>query len=116
MIGKWSCYGSFVGQGAATGAGVWVYTTQVYEFNVEKLDENVNAPGRTLFVSHGPERIDEDEPWYRAVTGGAGQFRRAADEVRQTKVGFKQTECENFTFDVKLDGVGRPHRGGHGRY
>ena len=29
VIGKWTCYGSFVGNGGATAEGVWLYSTQV---------------------------------------------------------------------------------------
>ena len=38
MIGKWTCYGSFVGNGGATAEGVWLYSTQVYEFDVEQIE------------------------------------------------------------------------------
>lgn len=31
-IGQWTCYGVFVGDGAATSDGAWVITTQVFEF------------------------------------------------------------------------------------
>ncbi len=98
VIGKWTCWGSFVGKGASTPAGVWLYSTQLYEFDVEQIDKNVYAPGKDALVSHGPERIDENSPWDRAITGGYGRFRRAVGEVAQTKIGFNKTECENFTF------------------
>ncbi len=77
VIGKWTCYGQLRRPRRRDRGGRVVYTTQVYEFNVEKLDENVNAPGRTLFVSRGLERIDEDEPWYRAIAGGRGAAPRS---------------------------------------
>jgi hypothetical protein len=102
VIGKWSCYGSFVGNGGATAEGVWLYSTQVYEFDVEQIDDNVFAPGEHALVSHGVERIDLNVPWDRAVTGGYGNFKRATGQVQQTKIGFNQTECENFTFDFQI--------------
>jgi hypothetical protein len=110
VIGKWTCYGSFVGNGIATEAGVWLYSTQVYEFDVEELAENVYTHGRHLITSHGPERIDEDVPWFRAVTGGTGKFQHVTGEVQQTKIGFNQTQCENFTFEFKLASSDRPRR------
>jgi hypothetical protein len=103
VIGKWTCYGSFVGNGAATAQGTWVYTTQVYEFDAEKLEPNVFAPGKSSIVSHGPERNDLNVPWVRAISGGTGQYRSAQGEVVQTKIGFNPTECENFTVDFNLD-------------
>ena len=78
VIGKWTCYGSFVGNGAATAKGTWVYTTQVYEFNAEKLEQDVFAPGEHAIVSLGPERNDLNVPWARAVSGGYGKYRSAA--------------------------------------
>jgi hypothetical protein len=102
VIGKWTCYGSFVGNGGATAEGVWLYSTQVYEFDVEQMDDNVNAPGEHALVSHGTERNDLDVPWDRAITGGYGKFKRSVGQVQQTKIGFNQTECENFTFDFQI--------------
>jgi hypothetical protein len=103
VIGKWTCFGSFVGNGAATAEGTWIYSTQVYEFAAEKLAANVFAPGRHAIVSIGPERNDLDTPWPRAISGGYGRYRSAQGEVVQTKVGFNQTTCENFTVDFELD-------------
>jgi hypothetical protein len=62
VIGKWTCYGSFVGNGGATVEGVWLYSTQVYEFDVEQIEPNVFAPGADALVSIGPERNDLDVP------------------------------------------------------
>lgn len=106
VVGKWTCYGSFVGNGAATAEGVWVYSTQVYEFDVEQVEANVFEPGEHTLVSIGPERNDLSVPWDRAVTGGSGKFRHARGQVQQTKIGFNQTECENFTFGFEI----RPYR------
>jgi hypothetical protein len=108
VIGKWTCYGSFVGNGGATAEGVWLYSTQVYEFDVEQLEDNVFAPGEHALISHGAERIDLGVPFDRAVTGGYGQFDRSVGQLRQTKIGFNQTECENFTFDFHITPPRRP--------
>jgi hypothetical protein len=106
VIGKWTCYGSFVGNGGATTEGVWLYSTQVYEFDVEQIEPNVFAPGAHALVSVGPERIDLSVPFDRAVTGGSGKFRHARGQLQQTKIGFNQTECENFTVDFEI----RPYK------
>jgi hypothetical protein len=108
VIGKWTCYGSFVGKGGATAEGVWLYSTQVYEFDVEQVEPNVFAPGEHALVSVGPERNDLNVPWDRAITGGYGKFRHARGQLQQTKIGFNQTECENFTVDVEIRPTRRP--------
>jgi hypothetical protein len=108
VIGKWTCYGSFVGNGGATVEGVWLYSTQVYEFDVEQIEPNVFAPGVDALVSIGPERNDLNVPWDRAITGGYGEFEGATGEVQQTKIGFNQTDCENFTFDFEIRQTRRP--------
>jgi hypothetical protein len=106
VIGKWTCFGSFVGKGAGTAQGTWVYTTQVYEFNAQQIEPNVFAPGKHAIISQGPERNDLKTPWQRAVNGGYGKFQGALGEVVQTKIGFNPTTCENFTFDFTFE-VGR---------
>jgi hypothetical protein len=106
VIGKWTCYGSFVGQGIDTPEGTWLYSTQIYEFDVEELADDVFEAGRNLLVSHGPERIDLDVPFLRAITGGTGRFQRSTGQVEQTKIGFNATTCENLTFAFDL----RPDR------
>jgi hypothetical protein len=102
VIGKWTCYGSFVGNGIATAEGVWLYSTQVYEFDAERIDDTVFAPGEHALVSHGAERNDLNVPWYRAITGGYGKFKSSVGQVQQTKIGFNATDCENFTFDFQI--------------
>ena len=85
---------------------MWLYSTQVYEFDAGVLDQNVYEPGPDALVSHGPERIDLGVPFDRAITGGYGRFKHGRGEVTQTKIGFNQTECENFTFEFDV----RPRR------
>jgi hypothetical protein len=108
VLGKWTCYGSFVGNGGATAEGVWLYSTQLYEFDVEQIEPNVFAPGVHALVSVGPERNDLDVPWHRAITGGHGKFKDARGHIQQTKIGFNQTECENFTVDFEIRPSRRP--------
>jgi mannose/cellobiose epimerase-like protein (N-acyl-D-glucosamine 2-epimerase family) len=74
-------------------------STQVYEFRAAAVG---GEPGEHALVSHGPEWVDLDVPFERAIAGGYGRFRNADGEVAQTRVGFNQTQCENYTFDFKL--------------
>jgi hypothetical protein len=56
----------------------------------------------------GPERNDLNVPWNRAVTGGYGKFEGSTGQLQQTKIGFNQTECENFTFEFEIRQSRRP--------
>lgn len=105
VIGKWTCFGAFIGEGLETPEGAWIASTQVYEFDAEEVASNVFTPGSHGLVSHGTERVDF-EPWLRAVTGGYGKFKRTTGQVEQVKVGFNQTTCENFVFTFDIN----PHR------
>lgn len=100
VIGKWTCYGAFIGNGLVTTEGSWIVSTQVYDFAAEPVDNDVFTPGKHGLISHGTERVDF-EPFERAVTGGFGKYRNATGQVEQVKVGFNQTTCENFTFSFK---------------
>ena len=103
VIGKWRCWGSFVGStGAAAAGGPPSYSTQVYEFAPAAFGGDARAPGEHALVSHGPEWVNLAVPFARAIAGGSGRFRSADGEVAQTTIGFNQTQCENYTFDFKL--------------
>ena len=103
VLGKWTCYGSFVGKGGATTRGTWLYSTQVFEFGAQQLEPNVFSPGEHTVISLGSEPTDLGVPFSRPISGGTGRFRSALGEVVQTRIGFNPTTCENFTFDFDLD-------------
>jgi hypothetical protein len=96
VIGKWRCWGSFVD--GAKGSPP-LYSTQVYELTYAEGDP---APGEHALVSHGPEWGNLEVPFERAIAGGYGRFKDADGGVEQTRIGFNQTQCENYTFDFKL--------------
>jgi hypothetical protein len=96
VIGKWRCWGSFVGHAAVATGGPPSYSTQVYQFT------GGSEPSEDGLVSHGPEWVNLAVPFERAIAGGSGRFRNADGEVAQTKIGFNQTQCENYTFHFKL--------------
>jgi hypothetical protein len=103
VIGKWRCWGSFVGTTAAAAAGgPPSYSTQVYEFASAAAGGEIFEPGDHALISHGPEWVDLEVPFERAIAGGYGHFKNADGEVAQTRIGFNQTQCENYTFDFKL--------------
>jgi hypothetical protein len=93
VIGEWTCYGYFVGDGAPTDADVWVVTTQIYDFGGEHV-------GKATLVSHGYERND-DVPFKRPITGGTGPYRGADGFVEQRSLGFHGHDGVKLRFAVE---------------
>jgi hypothetical protein len=96
VIGRWRCWGSFVQ--AAAGSPP-LYSTQIYEL---RYDNGDTTPGEHALVSHGPEWGNSDVPLKRVIAGGYGRFQAAYGAVAQSRIGFNQTQCENYTLDFKL--------------
>ncbi|HSA81230.1 MAG TPA: hypothetical protein VLE23_10430 [Geminicoccaceae bacterium] len=102
VIGKWTYWGSFIGIDEATEPGVWLHSTQVYEFGATEIGEYVFEPVTHVLASDGRERIDLRAPFNRAITGGSGRFEDADGEITQIRIGLNQTKCENFTFEFNI--------------
>lgn len=79
VIGKWICDGVFVGEGMRTEEGVLLISRQTYLF----------ADGDIL-VTQGPELVDENVPFQRAVTGGTGDYANAGATMTQTLLGMSE--------------------------
>jgi hypothetical protein len=94
VIGKWSCRGWHVGDGAHTVTGPWVATTQIYDLS--------SQPGSETIVSDGFELADIDVPIIRAITGGTGPWAQARGEVMQTLLGFNQLNGVNIRYEVSV--------------
>lgn len=95
VIGKWVCKGWFVGDAAHATEGVWVVTTQIYNFGEEY--------GNTTLVSEGYESAEIGEALARAITGGTGEYVGAKGTANQTLLGFNEgTEGVNLRFEVEL--------------
>lgn len=95
VIGEWTCYGWMIGDGGHTTTGVWVISTQVYQFN-EKFD---NA----TIVTDGVEVVDLNVPTSRAITGGTGQYAGASGEQWQTLLGFTQEMGVNLAVSFDFE-------------
>ena len=93
VIGRWTCRGWHVGEGAATVTGPWVITHQLYQLG--------DTPGEHTFTTDGHELVDLDVAIKRAVTGGTGVYRRMGGEVIQTMIGFNASKGVNLR--VKAD-------------
>jgi hypothetical protein len=94
VIGRWTCRGWHVGEGAKTVTGPWVVTHQLYDFG--------DRPGQISFASDGAELVDLNVPITRAVIGGTGPFEQARGEVVQTMVGFNQLNGVVLRFELKI--------------
>lgn len=102
VIGKWRVWGSFVGHAGVTTEGPPSYSTHVYELSVAAPGGDLVEQGEHALVSHGPEWVSLEVPFERAIAGGYGHFKNADGAVAQTRIGFNQTQCENYTFEFRL--------------
>ena len=98
VIGTWTCYGSFVGNGAYTESGPWVVTTQVFEFHGDWA-------GAETIVTVGLENPQGAGPASRAIVGGTGRYATAQGEVIQLTLGHNASEGVDASFVFDLVGV-----------
>lgn len=94
VIGRWTCRGWFVGDGARTESGSWVITTQLYDFGAQA--------GNVTLITEGYELVDPNTPVKRSITGGTGPFRNARGEGEQVLLGFNQAEGVNLRFKLRV--------------
>ena len=93
VIGTWICKGWFVGDAAHATEGVWVVSTQIYNFGEEY--------GNTMLITEGYESAATGETIARAITGGTGQYTGADGVANQVLLGFNEgTEGVNLRFEV----------------
>ncbi|MBN2700204.1 MAG: hypothetical protein JXR29_01985 [Methylothermaceae bacterium] len=95
VIGRWTCWGFHVGNGAATETGPVVITHQLFDFG-ERF-------GHRSIVTAGFELVDIGEPIQRAITGGTGPYRNARGEVVQTLIGFNGQNGVNLHVRFKVN-------------
>jgi hypothetical protein len=93
VIGRWYCYGHMIGDAGHATSGVWVISTQVYDFGP--------AYGDVSIVTTGFELADFDQPITRAISGGTGAYKSARGEAEQVLLGFNATV--GVVLRVKLD-------------
>jgi hypothetical protein len=82
VIGEWSCEGFFIGDGAHTTEGAWVYTTQLFAFG-----DDPDTGAETIVVT-GYEGSEPGELVNGAVTGGTGRYSTSRGEADQELLGF----------------------------
>jgi hypothetical protein len=94
VLGTWYCRGWFVGDGAHVASGEFAFTTQFFDFN----EEYDNA----TLVTEGYEKMDFNQPFARAITGGTGRFMRARGEAMQELLGFTEDMAVNLRFEIHV--------------
>lgn len=83
VIGRWTCRGWHVGEGAHTETGPWVITHQYFDFG--------RTFGSRSITNEGYELVDMNVPFKRAVTGGTGIFKNAKGDSTQVFLGFNRS-------------------------
>src|SRR5262245_3804736 len=94
VIGRWTCRGWNVGEGAKTVSGPWVITHQLYDFG--------GKPGQVTIMTDGVELVDIGAPVKRALIGGTGPYAEARGEATQTMIGFNQINGVNLRYEVRV--------------
>jgi len=95
VLGRWTCRGWHVGEGAKTTEGPWVVTNQVFDLG--------NKAGSRTIVTEGFELPAANVPIKRAITGGTGKYSGAKGEQVQVLLGFPNTSFGvNLRVELKL--------------
>lgn len=97
VIGEWTCWGYFVGDGAASESGVWAVSTQIYDFYVEPGYAEDKAPSKHTVVSEGHEPARMHGIVTRSITGATGLAKAAEGELVQMLDGTNETGGVNLS-------------------
>lgn len=92
VIGRWTCDGYFVGEGARTTTGAMVMTRQIFEFDTGEI-----------LINQGAELADIDVAAPRVVTGGTGVFAEIGSEMRQTLLGMTDGYGVRLSIEIPAD-------------
>lgn len=96
VIGEWLCRGYFIGDGAHTTEGSWVYTTQLFAFG-----EDPDA-GRQTVVVVGYEGAEVGKAVTGAITGGTGRYATARGEASQELLGINNAELPTMGINKRV--------------
>lgn len=94
VIGEWICQGYMINDAGHAKGGVWVFSTQFFQFGQE--------PGAQTLVTTGYELADVGVTIARAITGGSGEYSTARGETSQMMLGLNATEGVNLRVQVKV--------------
>lgn len=102
VIGEWLCRGYFIGDGAHTTEGSWVYTTQLFSFGADA------ESGAETVVVTGYEGAEVGVTVTGAVTGGTGEYVTAHGEAEQELLGFNNPDLPTVGIDKRVTFELRP--------
>ncbi len=89
VIGRWTCDGFFVGNGARTTSGAMVISRQVFEFDSGEI-----------LINQGAELADIGVAVERVITGGTGAFASLNGAMEQTLLGMTDGFGVRLTIDI----------------
>ncbi len=95
VIGEWICQGYMINDAGHATEGVWVFSTQFFQFGDEA--------GAQTITTQGYELADVDVAIARAITGGTGEYRMARGEGTQSLLGLNATEGVNLRVELTVE-------------
>jgi hypothetical protein len=95
VIGEWICQGYMINDAGHATGGVWVFSTQFFQFGDE--------PGAQTLVSQGYELADLGVAISRAITGGTGEYKSARGQGEQTMLGLNASEGVNLRVKLVIE-------------
>ncbi|MBV7339112.1 hypothetical protein KFU94_65035 [Chloroflexi bacterium TSY] len=95
VIGEWVCQGYMINDAGHATGGVWVFSSQFFQFGDE--------PGAQTITTQGYELADVDVAIARAITGGSGEYSTARGESTQTLLGLNATEGVNLRVQINIE-------------
>jgi hypothetical protein len=95
VIGEWICQGYMINDAGHATGGVWVFSTQFFQFGDE--------PGAQTIVSQGYELADVGIAISRAITGGTGEYKNARGQGEQTMLGLNASEGVNLRVTLEVE-------------
>ncbi len=95
VIGEWICQGYMINDAGHATEGVWVFSTQFFQFGDEV--------GAQTVTTRGYELADVGVEIARAITGGTGEYSSARGESTQTLLGLNQSEGVNLHVEINLE-------------
>jgi hypothetical protein len=95
VIGEWICQGYMINDAGHATSGVWVFSTQFFQFGDEA--------GAQTIVTQGYELADTNVAIARAITGGTGEYRLARGQSAQTMLGLNASEGVNLRVQLTVE-------------
>lgn len=83
VIGEWTCWGNFIGDGLESESGAWAVSTHLYHFYETPGYAEDKEPTRHTIISEGHELVEAHRIVTRSITGASGLAKGAGGDVVQ---------------------------------